>query len=75
MCDDHFDVALAAMTCGIENLKVLAEGTPEEIANEVRDALKEAGERPILITPGCTYDPAKVPLANLKAIVATARQT
>jgi uroporphyrinogen decarboxylase len=62
-----------ALAGGVENLKTLPEGKPEDVASEVRDALKQAGERPILITPGCTYDPKRVSEDNLKSIVSTAR--
>ncbi len=43
-------------------------GSPADCAAEVADALRQAGERPILIAPGCTYDPAAVPKENLLAI-------
>lgn len=72
--DARKQITKMALAGGIENLKVLPQGKPEDVANEVRDALKEAGDRPILITPGCTYDPTKVPQENLKAIVDTARR-
>ncbi len=62
-----------ALSGGVENLKVLPEGTPNDVADEVHDALRQAGDRPMLVTAGCTYDPAKVPPANLKAMVSAAR--
>ena len=62
-----------AIAAGVDNLKTLPEGTPAEVAAEVRDALRQAGQRPIMITPGCTYDPQKVPAANLQAMVNAAR--
>ncbi len=62
-----------AIAGGVDNLKTLPMGTPDEVAVQVRDALRQAKDRPILITPGCTYDPAAVPEANLKAMVAAAR--
>jgi hypothetical protein len=43
-------------------------GTPEDCARQVADALDEAAGRPIIIAPGCTYDPQRVPAANLHAI-------
>jgi uroporphyrinogen decarboxylase len=52
---------------GLNNLKTLATGTPEACAAEARDALAQAAGRPILVTPGCTYDPEAVPLENLIA--------
>ncbi|UCD28355.1 MAG: hypothetical protein JSV03_14920 [Planctomycetota bacterium] len=61
-----------AIAGGVDNLKTMPEGTPEDCADEVRDALRQAKDRPIIITPGCTFDPEAVPAENLKAIVATA---
>jgi hypothetical protein len=52
----------------VDNLTTLPNGAPEDVAREVADALKQAADRPIIITPGCTFDPAKVPEANLHAI-------
>ncbi len=66
-------IAKMALAGGVENLKTLPEGKPEDVAAEVRDAIKQAGERPILITPGCTYDPARVPAENLRAMVSATR--
>lgn len=67
---DHLRPAIAG---GVDNLGTLAGGTPQDVAREVRDALQQAGDRPILVTPGCTYDPAAVPEANLLAMVEAAR--
>lgn len=63
-----------AIAGGVDNLKTLPDGTPDDCAAEVRDALRQAGNRPILVTPGCTYDPHRVSGANLKAVVAAARR-
>ena len=35
---------------------------------DAKEHLAQAGQRPMLIAPGCTYDPAAVPAANLHAI-------
>jgi uroporphyrinogen decarboxylase len=67
------EVAKPAVAGGVDNLKTMPEGTPQDCAAEVRDALRQAGDRPIIITPGCTYDPKRVPAENVKAIVAAAR--
>ena len=67
------DRAKPAIAGGVDNLKTMPNGTPQDCANEVRDALRQAKDRPIMITPGCTYDPKAVPPENLKAIVAAAR--
>jgi uroporphyrinogen decarboxylase len=62
-----------AIAGGVDNLKTLPEGTPEDCAAEVRDALRQAKGRPIMISAGCTFDPGKVPPENLEAVVAAAR--
>ena len=67
------DHARPALSGGVDNLKELPHGTPEQVAAQVRDAVRQAGHRPILITPGCTYDPAVVPERNLRAMVEAAK--
>lgn len=62
-----------AIAGGVDNLTTLPRGTPEAVAAEVRDAVRQAGDRPIMVTPGCTYDPDAVPEANLRALVEAAR--
>lgn len=62
-----------AIAAGVDNLKTLPQGTPEDCSHEVRDALRQAKTRPIMIAAGCTFDPAAVPPDNLKAVVAAAR--
>ena len=66
--------AKPAIAGGIDNLGVMPNGSPAECTDEVRDALRQAKDRPIMITPGCTYDPGKVPAENLHAIVKAARE-
>lgn len=63
-----------AICGGIDNLSTLVEGTPEDCEREVADALRQVGDRPILITPGCTYDPARVPRSNLEAVCGAVRR-
>jgi len=62
-----------ALCAGVDNLGVLCNGTSAEVANQVADAIRQAQYRPILIAPGCTYDPAKVPEENLRAVVEAAK--
>jgi uroporphyrinogen decarboxylase len=57
-----------AICCGVNNLTTLPRGKPQDVQKEVADALHQAGSRPIMISPGCTYDPNTVPEANLQAI-------
>ena len=64
---DVKDKVKLTLSGGLNNLKTLVTGTPEACAAEARDALAQAGDRPMLITPGCTYDPEAVPLENLIA--------
>jgi uroporphyrinogen decarboxylase len=70
---DARDRVRPAIAAGVNNLGALADGTPEQCAEEVRDALRQAAGRPMIVAPGCTYDPNRVPPANLEAVVATAR--
>ncbi len=64
-----------AICAGIDNQSTLPEGTPEDCQREVADALQQAGDRPILIAPGCTYAPSDVPRANLEAVCRAARHS
>jgi uroporphyrinogen decarboxylase len=57
-----------AIGAGLDNLGTMVSGTPDDCAREVRDALAQAAGHPIMIAPGCTFDPAAVPAANLHAI-------
>jgi len=58
-----------APCAGVDHLRTLPEGAPDDCAREVADALRQAGERPVIIAPGCTYDPQRVPRENLEAVV------
>jgi uroporphyrinogen decarboxylase len=60
--------AKPAIWGGVDNLVTLASGTPQQVREEVADALRQAEVRPIMIAPGCTFDPARVPQANLHAL-------
>jgi uroporphyrinogen decarboxylase len=57
-----------AICGGLDNLGTMVTGTPDDCAREVADAIEQAGDRPIMIAPGCTFDPLKVPTENLHAI-------
>lgn len=57
-----------APAAGVDHVTTMPSGTPDQCAAEVRDAVTQAGDRPIIIAPGCTYDPARVPPANLAAL-------
>jgi len=62
-----------AICAGLDNLGTMPTGTPADCAEQVRDALRQAAARSILIAPGCTYDPQAVPQANLEAIAQAVR--
>lgn len=59
---------------GVDNLNTLVTGTPDQVRAQVADALAQAGKRPLIIAPGCTFDPQRVPTANLAALAAAALQ-
>jgi uroporphyrinogen decarboxylase len=62
-----------AICGGLDNLGTLPEGSPADCAEQVRDALRQAKDRPIMIAPGCTYAPDAVPAANLEAVCQAVR--
>jgi len=57
-----------AVCAGLDHLGTMVSGSPEDCAREVEDAIWQAGGRPLLIAPGCTFDPAAVCQENLHAI-------
>lgn len=57
-----------AVCGGVDNLGTMVTGSPDDCARQVADAIAQAGARPILIAPGCTFDPQAVPRENLRAI-------
>jgi uroporphyrinogen decarboxylase len=58
-----------AICGGVDNLGVMVRGTADDCARQVLDALHAAGGHPMMISPGCTFDPHAVPAENLRAIV------
>ncbi len=46
----------------------MVSGSPEDCARQVEGAVRQAGGRPLLIAPGCTFDPNAVCQENLHAI-------
>jgi uroporphyrinogen decarboxylase len=57
-----------AICGGLNNLGTMASGSPEDCERELADAIQQAGGRPIIVAPGCTFDPATVPPENLRAL-------
>jgi hypothetical protein len=52
----------------VNHEKTLLNGSPADVSRELTEAVQQAGDRPIIIAPGCTFDPARVPRENLRAI-------
>lgn len=61
-----------AVMGGVSEKTTLPNGTPDEVAAEVREAIAETGGRRVLIAPGCSIPPW-TPKANLEAAAAAAR--
>jgi uroporphyrinogen decarboxylase len=57
-----------AICGGLDNLGTMAAGSAEDCEKEAADAIRRAGNRPFILAPGCTFDPATVPADNLHAI-------
>lgn len=55
-----------AVMGGISEKTTLPNGTPEQVAEEVRAAITETGGRRLLLAPGCSIPP-RTPAANLEA--------
>jgi uroporphyrinogen decarboxylase len=49
------------------NRQTLKSGSPDQIQEEVAQALELAGDRSLLLAPGCTVSP-EVPMRNLEAV-------
>ncbi|MBU0640709.1 MAG: hypothetical protein KKB50_17740 [Planctomycetes bacterium] len=62
-----------ALAGGVSNLKTLPYGKPVEVVAEVCDAIAAAAGYPLLITPGCTYDPDAISDENVLTMVASVR--
>ncbi|MDP2919526.1 MAG: uroporphyrinogen decarboxylase family protein [Dehalococcoidia bacterium] len=56
-----------ALMGGIDQQKVLQEGSPEDVTAQVHDAVRQMNGRRLIVTPGCTYS-IGVPHANLVAM-------
>jgi len=61
-----------AVMGGVSEKTTLPDGTPEQVAEEVRRTLAETGGRRVLIAPGCSIPP-RTPKANLEAARAVVR--
>lgn len=61
-----------AVMGGVSEKTMLADGTPVQVDEEVRQAIKETEGRRVLIAPGCSIPP-RTPAANLEAAAAADR--
>lgn len=67
---------ISPVVCGgVDNLDTLPNKTPAQVEHEVRDALRQAGDHPMIVSTGCTFDPDAVPPENLDAMIRAARGT
>ncbi len=57
-----------APCAGIDQQETLTGPSQQACVDELRDALAQAAGRPIIIGPGCTFDPHRVPRAHLTAV-------
>ncbi|MEJ2244534.1 MAG: uroporphyrinogen decarboxylase family protein [Acidobacteriota bacterium] len=64
-----------AICGGLNNLGTMAVGSREDCEREASNAIQQAGDRPIILGPGCTFDPATVPAENLHAIRRSVERT
>jgi uroporphyrinogen decarboxylase len=64
-----------AICGGLNNLGTMAAGSQEDCKREAFNAIQQAGDRPIILGPGCTFDPATVPSENLHAIRRSVEKT
>ncbi len=61
------------MCAGVDNLRTLCDGSEQDVRDEVEDALLQAGDRPMIVAPGCTFDPKRVPAEYLRALAEAAK--
>jgi uroporphyrinogen decarboxylase len=61
-----------AVMGGVSEKTTLPDGAPEDVAAEVRQALRETGGVRLLLAPGCSIPP-RTPAANLAAAASAAR--
>jgi uroporphyrinogen decarboxylase len=62
-----------AVMGGVSEKTTLVDGTPEQVAAEVRDAISQTVGRRVLVGPGCSIPPS-TPRENLAAATSAARQ-
>lgn len=61
---------VGAVVGGLDQWKTLRDGTPEQAADEARDAVAQTGGIGLIVGPGCVL-PTNTPDANVAAVVQT----
>ncbi len=61
-----------ALMGGVDERHALLRGSPDDVAAEVREALRQTGGRRFLLAPGCSISP-QTPPENLRAAMAAVR--
>jgi len=61
-----------AVMGGVSEKSILPDGTPEQVAAEVAEAIAQTGGRRLLVAPGCSIPP-RTPHGNLAAAAAAVR--
>lgn len=56
-----------ALMGGVEQYRLLHYGSPEDVRDQVKDAVQQMDGHRLIVTPGCTY-PLTVPFSNLLAL-------
>jgi len=60
-----------ALMCGLDP-DMLANGSPEEVEQQVHDARRQTGSKRLILAPACVIHP-ETPDTNLQAVVRAAR--
>ncbi len=53
--------------CGMDHSTTVVEGGPQDMRREIEDAVRQAGDHPLIVGPGCSF-PSDAPEANLQAV-------
>jgi uroporphyrinogen decarboxylase len=69
---EALDQTTRCLVGGVGRFHPLTEGTPDEVAAEVGDAIRQTGGRRVIVAPGCTL-PVTVAESNLRALLAAVR--
>lgn len=64
---DARDRVRPVLMCGMDHVGTIATGSPDDVAREVHDAIRQAAGKPLIIAPGCSF-PSDAPEGNLQAV-------